>query len=335
MAHGITETDGLVLTKERAWHGLGTVVQEAPTPREAMELAGMNWQVSFTNGVGGTTEDGPVYTHTHKLVVRDDNHEVLGCVSKDYQAIQNDTLAEFAEALQDSNDLVQVESAGTLFGGRRLFYLLKGETFETISSNDASDPVIPYILLSNSHDGSLSFSARPTSIRVVCNNTLEWALGNKSRNIFRLKHTKNLLASVEDARKALNLYSKGIPVFKDNCEMLNKQKMDSLQLVQYFENAYDILQAGVASKDSESAFPEAVKKGHFVEDCEYVLHEEMDLHKYRPTLWTSFNAVSRKIQESSNTHHATERQVANRLFGAANEKTNKIWKATLAQASSN
>ena len=31
--------------REVPWHGLGTIVEEAPTSKEAIELAGLNWKV--------------------------------------------------------------------------------------------------------------------------------------------------------------------------------------------------------------------------------------------------------------------------------------------------
>ena len=59
MAHEITSTDGLVLHKEEAWHGLGTIVEDAPTPQEALQIAGLDWTVKQTEGVG----DGNVHFH--------------------------------------------------------------------------------------------------------------------------------------------------------------------------------------------------------------------------------------------------------------------------------
>lgn len=41
MSHEITSTDNVVLHRTSAWHGLGTVVADAPTPREALTLAGL------------------------------------------------------------------------------------------------------------------------------------------------------------------------------------------------------------------------------------------------------------------------------------------------------
>lgn len=340
MAHGITETDGLVLHKERAWHGLGTVVEEAPTPYDALCLANLNWDVAFTNGVGGQVEypsmmEGdtvrPVHANDWKLVVRMDNNDVLGCVSKNYSAIQNKTVADFAEALAEGNDIVKVESAGSLFGGKRVFYLLKSESFDV----GANDEVVPYILLSNSHDGSLSFSARPTSIRVVCDNTLTWALNGSNRNIFRLKHTKNLMANINEARKALELYAKGVPVFKEKCDMLQKIEFSGrMSEKEYFNRMWETLNGPVevGGLNEEDQHNRRYAREGWVDERRDELAQQCINRNQTSTLWTAFNAVTEDIQSQKTAYG--DRYLSNRLFGQAEDKTNKVWAATLAQAGS-
>ena len=121
MAHGITETDGLVLHKTRAWHGLGTVVEEAPTPNDALKIAGLDWEVEQTANVRGYSRGTPVESDKWVLNVRNDTNEVLGCVTSNYTPIQNSDVAEFCERLS-MDTVVKVESAGSLFGGKRLWF---------------------------------------------------------------------------------------------------------------------------------------------------------------------------------------------------------------------
>ena len=45
MAHLITETDGLMLAGQPAWHGLGTVLPERTDARTALKVAKLDWQV--------------------------------------------------------------------------------------------------------------------------------------------------------------------------------------------------------------------------------------------------------------------------------------------------
>ena len=32
-------------TREKPWHGLGTIIMEAPTSEEALKVAGLDWKV--------------------------------------------------------------------------------------------------------------------------------------------------------------------------------------------------------------------------------------------------------------------------------------------------
>lgn len=63
--------------REKPWHGLGTVVMEAPASAEALRLAGLDWNVV----------QEPIYTgfkepiEGYKANVRDCDRKVLGVVS--------------------------------------------------------------------------------------------------------------------------------------------------------------------------------------------------------------------------------------------------------------
>jgi hypothetical protein len=50
------------------------------------------------------------------------------------------------------------------------------------------DAVEPYLLFSNSHDGSQAIDVRLTTVRVVCRNTLSFALNGHSARAFRWRH---------------------------------------------------------------------------------------------------------------------------------------------------
>ena len=47
--------------RETPWHGLGRIVMDAPASREALELAGLNWQVESRNIYSGTGAMIPGY----------------------------------------------------------------------------------------------------------------------------------------------------------------------------------------------------------------------------------------------------------------------------------
>ena len=324
MAHGITETDTVLLHKEQAWHKLGVVVKEAPTPHEAMALANLNWRVLTTNGVGGKIRE-PVFSDEWKLTIRQDTNEVLGCVSKNYTVIQNEVLMNYAHSLALESDLEVVESAGSLFGGRRIFCLLKAKEFDV--EEDGKDTIVPYVLLSNSHDGTMSFSARTTSVRVVCNNTLTWAINGGRKNvIFSHRHTKNMMSNLPNALKSLKEFGKGRRQFSETCAELNSVKVrpNSDVSSNYFSSMWETLNGKVDPEDHTMAYA----RNCWILEVEAKYQQTLDRDKLEPTYWTAFNAVTEKIQHGGR-NLGEDKNVYNRLFGSTEEKTNKVWAKTL------
>ena len=63
--------------RETPWHGLGRIVIDAPASREALELAGLDWQVESRNIYSGTGAMIPGY----RANVRSTDESVLGVVS--------------------------------------------------------------------------------------------------------------------------------------------------------------------------------------------------------------------------------------------------------------
>ena len=167
--------------RETTWHGLGVRVEEAPTSQEALEVAGLSWIVT----------QQPVYT-TGRLIIanykdniRSRDNCVLRVVSDRYQIVQNEEAFTFTDDLIGSG--VRYETAGALQGGRKVWlfgklperYIIAGKRIE------------PYLVFSNSHDGSTGIKIALTPVRVVCQNTLNLAL-NTARRSWSAKHTGNV-----------------------------------------------------------------------------------------------------------------------------------------------
>lgn len=233
MAHEITASDGLVLARKSAWHGLGLVVEQAPTAMGALKLAGMDWEVeqwplSATNGEVRQMVD------SHVLNVRSDNRAALGVVGSGYTPIQNAKLAEIAGALAEGSDVVRIESAGSIRGGRRLWFLLQGNSF----SVRGKDEVHPYILLANAHDGTMALRAIPTTVRVVCKNTLNMALGARKSIGYTFRHTSGVELKAEEIKSALGLYGKALEDTRGRIEALSAREIGREDVQRFFVEAY-------------------------------------------------------------------------------------------------
>jgi len=217
MASGILENDWVVSARQAPWHGIGTVVEDAMTSAEAIEMARLGWTVSlrdlyFASG----PEARPLYrlAPKHKGTVRDDTSELLGVVGSRYKVFQNRAAFALCDALGANGD-ARFETAGSLQNGRVVWVLMQKPN--TIQVN--GDKVSEYILLATSHDGSLALTVVFTPVRVVCANTLSIALsGNRKR--FSARHTFALENSAERAKKVLGLSEDYFEVFKEKATQL-------------------------------------------------------------------------------------------------------------------
>ena len=180
--------------REKPWHGLGTMVQEAPTSADALRLAGLDWTVEARDmWLNGGYEPIPGY----KANVRSSDNKVLGVVSDKYRIVQNADAFAFTDALIGGD--VHYETAGSLLDGKKIWLLAK-----LPDSEICGDKTEPYVCFSNTHDGSGAVRVCMTPVRVVCQNTLNLALGTAKR-IWTARHTENVLLRVQDARETLQL----------------------------------------------------------------------------------------------------------------------------------
>lgn len=159
-------------TREKPWHGLGTMVMEAPTSAAALELAGLKWQVIQKPLA---TEDG-ISVPGFKANLRETDNQVLGVVTNRYKVVQNEDAFAFTDDLLGEG--VTYETAGSLQNGRRIWILAKLPQRYIISG----DEITPYLVFMNSHDGTGALKAAMTPVRVVCQNTLNLALSTAKRS---------------------------------------------------------------------------------------------------------------------------------------------------------
>ena len=224
-------------TREKPWHGLGTMVAEAPNSKDALRLAGLNWKVL----------QEPVYTENKELIqgykanVRDTDRKVLGVVTDRYKVIQNEEAFAFTDTLLGEG--VRYETAGSLQEGRRVWMLARLPREFIIGGERIS----PYMVFSNTHDGSGAVKTALTPIRVVCNNTLNLALRTAKRS-WSMIHTGDISGKIEEAKNTLLLADEYMTALGQEFEDLRKIKLSEKQVLDYIkillpmEENYSLLQ---------------------------------------------------------------------------------------------
>lgn len=152
--------------------------------------------------VGSRQEKGGEWLPDYYCNVRDDLHRVIGVVKKRYYIFQNVEAPVFLDSLVDSGEGCY-ETAGSLFGGSQVWWLMKLPEGVTIAGQE-SEKLETFLLLTNSHDGSSSRVVAIVTVRVVCQNTLSYALNKAIRSI-KIKHVKGAAEKVAEARRALDI----------------------------------------------------------------------------------------------------------------------------------
>ena len=210
--------------REKPWHGLGTIVKEAPTSADAIRLAGLDWAVV----------QEPIYTNFNRVVegyranVRSSDRKVLGVVSDRYKVVQNVDAFSFTDELLGKG--VRYETAGSLQEGRKVWLLARLPREYII----AGERISPYLVFSNTHDGSGSVKVAITPVRVVCNNTLNLALSTAKRS-FSMVHTGNIQDKIQEAKDTLFLAEEYMDCLGVEFEQLRRQKITDAQVKEYIE----------------------------------------------------------------------------------------------------
>lgn len=329
MAHEIETHDGVVLNKTPAWHGLGTVVQDAPTPSEALQIAGLDWQVeqwpmSATNGEGSK-----IGVPDQVLNVRSDTRTPLGIVTTNYTPIQNSELSDFCELLAEQGDTVKVESAGSIRNGGKVWFLLKGESF----SVRKKDEVCPYILVSNGHDGGTALRCTPTTVRVVCSNTLHMVIPRKERGQLKVKeacyvanHLGDIRQKVEDAKQALELYGRSLAATRELIDEAAAKQMKREDVQSFFLQCYTRDFGAIASSPQNATEERARTKS---QEAFASFSERFDAEKHLAgaTAWNAFNAYTGWSQNDrtfwKDESKESERRIGSQLFGQDAERAAK------------
>ncbi len=222
------EFESGVFARKQAWHGHGTVVDGALTTKEAFEKSGLDWPGGVEKRPLFTTSSpfdpnalpesvieaaalpgersalaAPLLVPDQSAVIRVMDNAILGTVGRGYQVIQNVAMFDFLDTLTaGENKVAKWESAGSLRGGRRVWALLNLPDSEIIVGKD--DRLLPYLLVTNAHDGSAACSVIPTTVRVVCMNTLSAAVAGQFSDLaVHIRHTGDVASKIAEAKRAL------------------------------------------------------------------------------------------------------------------------------------
>ena len=216
--------ESMFYTREKPWHGLGVEVKAAPTSADALRLSGLDWTVKQE---AIFTDNGKEIAG-YKANVRSTDRRVLGVVTDRYKVVQNTEAFAFTDELLGNG--VRYETAGSLQEGRRVWLLARLPREYIISGERIS----PYLVFSNTHDGSGAVKVAVTPVRVVCNNTLNLALSTAKRS-WSMVHTGDIKGKIGEAKETLFIAEKYMDELGKEFEQLRDKKMTDAKVAEYIE----------------------------------------------------------------------------------------------------
>jgi phage/plasmid-like protein (TIGR03299 family) len=274
---------------EVPWHGLGKPVSSTVRAAEMIRVAGLDWRVEKrpARGYPPIKRKGKKDSYARYEIVRvppvgsNEQEVMLGMVTARYQPLQNVDAFSFFDPIVDQKTAT-FETAGALGAGERIWVLAKmPEVIEVVRGDECAK----YLLLSNTHSGQGAVIVKFTAIRVVCQNTLLWALKD-GQQAFRVQHSLKMADRLAEVSRliaaAKAAYEEAANAF---AQLANTPIKDDAMLDDYLGALFPRTEAQKKQKGDPQKWTE-IKK---------LLDEKEDLQMpgVQGTLWAAYNAVTR------------------------------------------
>jgi len=274
------ELESMFYAGEVPWHGLGKKVAGLQTAEEAIAAAGLDWEVEL---VPIFTKNGEFKKVPDRMAVRRmKDQRVFGLVTPKYTPIQNHEAFQFFDSVVGEKKAIY-ETAGSLRGGERVWVManLKG------TLDIRGDEIKRYLILMNSHDGSLALQMFFSPVRVVCMNTLRMALASAAQSFYS-RHTSGIMDRVHDAQEILGLAHKYYHDFAADARHMASLMLPPAKMPLLLNAAFD----QPMDRRIEDVFPWVKKQMEKVEELVTVDRKEFpkELHG---TAWEAYNGVAK------------------------------------------
>ena len=297
MAHELEFVNGeaqMAYAGDLPWHGLGTKVSNDLTPQQIMQKAGVDWKVREVESF--VEFDGKRMATGQKSLIRETDGKILTNVGKDWHPCQNETAFEFFNEYVLAGDM-EMHTAGSLKGGQYVWALAKvKESFDLFGG----DQVDSYMLFSNPHVYGKSIDVRFTPIRVVCNNTLTFALDTASQRAVKVGHRAQF--NPDMVKEQLGIAHEKFAKYKEMAQFLGSKRVKVEDLLNYYNEVFP-LTSGKDKQEQVTADTISRQAKNALE----VLETQPGAEFAEGSWWQAFNSVTYV------TDHLQGRNADNRL----------------------
>ena len=297
MAHELEIVNGeaqMAYAGDLPWHGLGTKVSNDLTPQQMMQKAGVDWKVREVESF--VEFDGKRMATGQKSLIRETDGKILTNVGKDWHPCQNETAFEFFNEYVLAGDM-EMHTAGSLKDGQYVWALAKvKESFDLFGG----DQVDSYMLFSNPHVYGKSIDVRFTPIRVVCNNTLTFALDTASQRAVKVGHRAQF--NPDMVKEQLGIAHEKFAKYKEMAQFLGSKRVKVEDLLNYYNEVFPL----TSGKDKQKEVT-AESISRQAKNALDVLETQPGAEYAEGSWWQAFNSVTYV------TDHLQGRNTDNRL----------------------
>ena len=310
----------MAFVNETPWHGLGNQLAHNQPLEVWAQQAGMDWSIeaSEVRFVAGDTGLGSIHAFPEqKVLYRSDTKAPLSVVSSRYQVVQPAEILEFYRDLTEVGGF-ELETAGVLKDGKKLWALARTGQSATLKGRDQ---VNGYLLLATACDGTLATTAQFTSVRVVCNNTLQIALGDGAGAV-KVPHRSQFDAQA--VKRQLGIAISSWDGFLIRMKALSERKVSAQATEAYFRRVLTY-QAGSISEGSTATNERAIKAVHEL----FRGHGKgAELPSAAGTAWGLLNSVTEFVDHQRRARSEDHRRDA-AWFGQGASLKQKAWDEAL------
>jgi phage/plasmid-like protein (TIGR03299 family) len=337
-------TSGVFMHAEPAWHGLGEVVAGTMPANEAFRRAGALFPVeqlqlwagdalspslidAITQAADGNfsspeerSENIAAAIQQHLVSMREnrvaiwrpDERKILGTASPGYQIIPNQRLLDFADALREEVDM---DTVIVLRGGAKVAFTakLRGTDREVVPGDKVHRNICGYL----GHDGSTAFGGMFTDIRVVCANTLGFAMNDANRHgrQFTIKHTENDVAQIDRIISNIDIARQTFDQVVDNYQAMREVPMTTDLYRHWLEQVYQVPDVKLETGESRPGRIDDMPRKWAQLERAWNYGLGRDIPGVAGTLYAGINAVT-EVESSQLTQGAGKRRMHSALFGS-------------------
>jgi len=298
MAH---QVETMAYAGEVPWHGLGVPVSNDLTPTQMMEKAGVDWRVDEVECFI-KTRNGDVPTG-QKALVRSTDDRILTTVGENWNPVQNEDAFDFFAEYVNAGDM-EMHTAGSLKDGQIVWALAKvKDSFELFDG----DRVDSYLLFSNPHQYGKSIDIRFTPIRVVCNNTLTFALDSMSDRQVKVGHRTVFDAS--SVKETLGIATDTMQKYKEVAAFLGSKRFTQDTYIEYLNSVFP----RTSDKRIRSGMDKIEQMSRNAKLCYDALEQQPGAEYAEGSWWQAFNSVTFITDHVQGRNQ--ENRLANSWFG--------------------